>query len=400
MHRTLIPMVLISLVSSLALAQETKQPSSAPAAPAAKAAPAEHPAPAPTAPTPAPAEKPAEKVEMLEDDLDARMEIFRRGPVTLNVGGVVQVQAGIHVGDEAQLEQHDAMDTEGFRVRRARLGFGGNFLRHWKYYIAADFKEAIVGGNEILDAKIIWTRFSMARVSVGLDKVPFSRFAMNSSSRLTVAERPLIVQKIAPDRRVGITILGDVGDLEYAAGYYNGSSGVTQGNKLGGMAVAASLQYHVFGKPQEFVPGPLRLAVGGGFMFNRDAGIAKLRAAGHLDLRLYRVQLLGEFLFEAGTPEEEPLGDSTQGDYTRLGAAGELSVFIWRKYVQVALRYEMVKDNVDVATFGDEQLFTGGVNCYLFEHKLKLMLSYTHRNETDGQSIDNDIALAHLQAMF
>ena len=380
MYRYLIPMVLLSFVASSALAQDIETPQDTPASEP---------------------DNTSDKSEMLEDDLDARMELFKRGPVTLNVGGVIQVQAGFYVGDEAQMRQHDSMDTEGFRIRRARLGFGGNFLRHWKYYLAADFKEVYDGGgNEILDAKIVWTRFSAARVSVGLDKVPFSRFAMNSSSRLTLVERPLTTQKMAPDRRVGVTVLGDMAGLEYAAGFYNGSTGVTQGNMMGGMAAAASLQYHVFGKPQEFVPGPLRLAVGGGFMYNSDAGMDKLRAAGHLDLRMFRVQLLGEFLYEQGSPQEEPLGDSTAGDYTRLGAAGELSVFIWRKYLQVALRYEYVQDNVDVKTYGTEQLFTGGVNLFLFEHRLKLQLNYTHRSETEGQTLDNDIAIAQLQAMF
>ena len=380
MYRYLIPMVLLSFVASSALAQDIETPQDTPASEP---------------------DNTSDKSEMLEDDLDARMELFKRGPVTLNVGGVIQVQAGFYVGDEAQMRQHDSMDTEGFRIRRARLGFGGNFLRHWKYYLAADFKEVYDGGgNEILDAKIVWTRFSAARVSVGLDKVPFSRFAMNSSSRLTLVERPLTTQKIAPDRRVGVTVLGDLAGLEYAAGFYNGSSGVTEGNRMGGMAAAASLQYHIFGKPSEFVPGKLRLAVGGGFMYNSDAGMDKLRAAGHLDLRLFRVQLLAEFLYEMGSPKEEQKGDATAGEYTRLGAAGELSVFLWRKYLQVALRYELVKDNVQVKTYGDEQLFSGGVNLYLYEHKLKLMLNYTHRTEVEGTTLDNDIAIAQLQAMF
>ena len=380
MYRKLIPVILLSFVASTAWAQAIEPPPGDPAKEA---------------------DKEPQKAEMLEDDLDTKMELFKRGPVTLHVGGVLQIQGGFYVGDEAQMRQHDSMDTEGFRVRRARIGFGGNFLRHWKYYLAADFKEVYDGGgNEILDAKIVWTRFSAARVSVGLDKVPFSRFAMNSSSRLTLVERPLVTQKIAPDRREGVTVLGDFAGLEYAAGFYNGSSGVTQGNKFGGMAAAASLQYHVFGKPTEFVPGKLRLAVGGGFMYNSDAGMDKLRAAGHLDLRMFRVQLLGEFLYEQGAPKEEQLGDATAGEYSRLGAAGELSVFVWRKYLQVAFRYELVKDNVDVPTYGDEQLFTGGVNLYLYEHKLKLMVNYTHRSETEGTTLDNDIAVAQLQAMF
>jgi len=195
-------------------------------------------------------------------------------------------------------------------------------------------------------------------------------------------------------------VLGDVVGLEYAAGFYNGSTGVTQGNRMGGMATAASLQYHVFGKPSEFVPGPLRLALGGGVMYNSDAGMDKLRAAGHLDLRLFRVQLLGEFLYEFGAPKEEQKGDATAGEYSRLGAAGELSVFLWRKYLQVALRYELVKDNLQVNTYGDEQLFSGGVNLYLYEHRLKLQLNYTHRSQVEGTTLDNDIAMAQLQAMF
>ena len=392
-HAVLI-FVLLSLVSSTVLAQSS-QPASQPAS-----QPVAEPAKKPVKEPLHLQRAPAAATEMVEDDLDASLVLLRRGPVTLQVGGVVQVQAGFYVGDEADMAEHDPMDTEGFRIRRARLAFGGYFLRHWKYYLAADFKEAVVDGNEVLDAKITWTRFSFARISVGLDKVPFSRFAMNSSSRLTMAERPLSTTKIAPDRRVGLTVAGDFAGLEYAAGVYNGSAGVTQGNRMGGMATAASLQYHIFGKPDRFVPGPLRLAVGGGVMYNSNAGIDKLRAAGHLDLRMFRVRLMGELLYEQGTPHEQPLGTTTEDDYTRIGAVGELSVFVWSKYLQLALRYEYIEDNVDVATFGTEQLFTGGVNLYLFKHKLKLQLNYTHRNETDGQSIDNDIALAQLQALF
>jgi len=346
---------------------------------------------------------------VVEDDLETDMEVFRRGSFSLRIGGMLQVMAAPYVGNDAAMNLRDPMDTEGFRLRRARLAFGGTLYRHWEFYLGVDLKDAVGAamgwtgdhGAEILDARITWARFSFARISIGVDKVPFSAFSLRSSSRLELMERPLTVRLISPDRRAGLTVAGDIWRISYAAGVYNGSAGVTTGNQLAGMAAAAHVQFHVLGKPTEFVPDALRISLGGSYMYDNTATANVHRAAAHLEARAFRIRLAGEFLYETFDADQAPgatLADS--GDSSRYGAVGEVSVFVWREYLQAAFRYEYYDDNAEASSLGKQQLFSGGVNFYILRNKLKLMLNYIRRHEMDGRAWDNDIAYAQIQAKF
>ncbi len=390
-----------------------------PATPAPAAAPAEPKPAAPTPPAepPPPAVKSADEEEeealdnlgVVEDDLETNMEVFRRGSFSLSIGGMIQVMAAPYVGDDAAMSLKDPMDTEGFRVRRARLAFGGTLYRHWEYYLGVDLMDTVGAamgwdgdhGAEILDARITWARFDFARISAGVDKVPFSAFSLMSSAKMELMERPLSVRLISPDRRVGITVAGDIWRLSYAAGVYNGSAGVTTGNQLAGIAAAAHMQLHILGKPTEFVPGALRLSVGGSYMYDNTAASSIQRAAANLELRVFRMRLAGEFLYESTEADQQPgATEVDSGGSSRYGAVGEISIFIWREYLQAAFRYEYHNDNVDLSTFGKQQLFSGGVNFYILRNKLKIMANYIRRHEMDGKAWDNDIAYVQIQARF
>ncbi len=76
-------------------------------------------------------EEALDNLGVVEDDLETNMEVFRRGSFSLSIGGMIQVMAAPYVGDDAAMSLKDPMDTEGFRVRRARLAFGGTLYRHW-----------------------------------------------------------------------------------------------------------------------------------------------------------------------------------------------------------------------------------------------------------------------------
>lgn len=339
-------------------------------------------------------------------DLQTRLELIRRGSFSLHMGGMIQVQSAFYAGDLAAVTNGDPADTEGFRIRRARFGFGGDLLPHFTYYLAVDLKDTVVAalggdtGSELLDATIGWHRFSFAQLTVGVDKVPFSTLAMESSARLTLIERPLTVGLIAPDRRVGATIFGDVGALNYWVGVYNGSDGLTSGNRMAGISLAARVQMHLLGTPTRFVPREFRIAVAGGYMYENGSAVDTHRASGSLELRGFRVKLMGEFIWEQSEPDAEPVGLADSGKVTRWSAVGEASAFLWRSYVQVAFRYEYFRDNVDLPTFGKQQLFTAGVNAYLCKNRLKFQVNYIRRDELEGPEVANDIAFAQLQATF
>ncbi|MFH1131139.1 MAG: porin [Pseudomonadota bacterium] len=343
---------------------------------------------------------------VVEQDLDTKMELYRRGDISLNMGGMIQIQGAFYVGDGAALEFEDPADTEGFRVRRARFGFGGRLLQYVSYYLAVDLKDTVTAamgrsyGNEILDASVSWDRFSFAQISVGVDKVPFSAFSMMSSSRLIMIERPLTAEMLSPSRRVGITVSGELGNLMYAFGGYNGSEGVTSGNRLAGLAVGGHVLYNILGQPARFVPREFRLGIGGSYMYDNGAAVNLHRAGGSLDVQGWRLHLLTEFLWERSIPDAVPFGAPDAGEVTRWGVIGQASAFLWRSYVQVAFRYEYFRDNEQLPTFGQQQLISSGLNIYLCRQRLKLQVNYIRRDEKEGPEVPNDIGLAQLQAVF
>jgi hypothetical protein len=391
------------------------QPVAAPPASAPALAPTESAPPPEAAPTLVPAEARTHEAQLamerergpVDEDLDTNVELFRRGGFTLQMGGMVQVAGAFYVGNDAAIALGDPADAEGFRVRRARFGFGGNLFHDWGYYLAVDLKDAVVAaqggdqGNEILDAKVGWYRFPFARVVAGVGKVAYSVFSLQSSSKLALIERPLMVDQIGPDRRVGLSVEGDVWNLQYAVGCYNGSDGVTSGNRLAGLAGTVYVQYHILGKPQDFVPRKLRIGVGGGYVYEDGTAVNTHRASGNITAEAFRTRLQGEYLFMQTDPDAEPAGGPVEaGSARRWGAAGELSFFVWRELLQLAVRYEYYDDAEGAESLGAVQLIGAGLNLYLYRHNLKLQVNYVNRDEREGQKEDNDIGFAQLQAMF
>jgi len=255
-------------------------------------------------------------------------------------------------------------------------------------------------GNEILDAYVRWNYFDWLNVSAGVDRVAFSTFSLMSSARLNLIERPLASEALAPDRRVGLTVSGQVGTLSYATGVYNGSNGATTGNQLAGIAAAAWVRYDVFRPTPQFVPREPELGISAAYMYDNQAAVDLHRAAAGVDAAWFGVRLTGEFIWEHSTPDAEPGGVPDAGAVSRWSATSELSAFVWSKYLQLAARYEYFRDNEELPTFGRQQLISGGVNAYLYEHRLKLQINYIRRDELEGPEIANDIGFAQLQGMF
>ncbi len=347
----------------------------------------------------------------LPRDLSAHVELARRGDFSLFIGGMLQVQGAFYAGDAVSRSFGDPLDKAGFRIRRARLSFSGRLVKDFSYYLALDLKDAVGvaanspssdSGNEILDARILWDHLPWLNISVGVDRVPFSIFALQSSARLPLIERALTVNmaEMVPQRRVGMTLLGSVGHVSWAAGVYNGSEGITTGNQFAGLGAAARVSASLFDRPREFVPNEVQVTAAAAFMYDDQAAVNLLRAAGSLEVSGFRTRLTGEFLWVRAKPDDQPAGTPNAGEVTRWAAIGELSVFVWREHVQLAARYEYFRDNDELPTFGKQQLIGGGVNVYFYRHRMKLQINYLRRDELEGPEVENDIGFAQLQAMF
>jgi len=184
--------------------------------------------------------------------------LFRiaREPFVLDLHAQLQLQAVPWVGDDALLENLDPAQDAGFRVRRARIGFSGRILREvsfdllWELFNDVDLaNHGQPISNRLLDATIGWHRWSWLQVEAGAGKVPFARSVLTSSAELQFAERPYYAEDsdLVPERRVGATLVGELGMLRWAGGVYNGSEGLSLGNRFAGLLYAARLEVEPFG---------------------------------------------------------------------------------------------------------------------------------------------------------
>jgi len=114
-----------------------------------------------------------------------------------------------------------------------RLGLFGKTSWPLDYTVRIDVSEArrvdgdrardapmTVVSQFVDDAALWWRPHVAANLIAGRFKVPFSRSRHWDRSELTAAAVPFAVERTAPDRRWGITFLGDLGAIAYAAGAY------------------------------------------------------------------------------------------------------------------------------------------------------------------------------------
>ncbi len=130
------------------------------------------------------------------------------------------------------LPEVGALDGGDLGLAGARLGllFSGTRL---SALLRVDLSEALridgeqlgdqplaSAGRFIDDAALFWIPRVWANIVLGRFKVPFSRFRQLERGALTTGSVPFPIDRVAPDRRWGLTCYGDVGAMAYAAGAY------------------------------------------------------------------------------------------------------------------------------------------------------------------------------------
>jgi hypothetical protein len=85
-----------------------------------------------------------------------------------------------------------------------------------------DFERApVAAGSRLLDdAYVAWFARAWAQIWAGRQPVVFSRFRQVEHALLTGGATPFVVDRIAPERRWGAALHGDLGSIAYAAGVY------------------------------------------------------------------------------------------------------------------------------------------------------------------------------------
>lgn len=106
----------------------------------------------------------------------------------VNVGGRIHLDAAFHDEDQREL-------SDGFRVRRARIGVNGKVDDNWSYKSEIDFAENGV------DFKDMYIGHSSG-IKIGQFKVPFGLDELTSSNDITFIERSLPTS-FTQSRRIG-----------------------------------------------------------------------------------------------------------------------------------------------------------------------------------------------------
>ena len=348
----------------------------------------------------------------LEDPLSFRIGTM----LALRPIGVVQVQATPYVGNDALLQTGDAADNEGFRLRRARLGFAGTAASIVPFEVSA---ELVSGGDDVarlLDAWVGVVPKPYVGLYAGARKLPFSRSAMTGSTNSALIERPITVNAMAPYRQVGFALEGDVAGpmFHYSLGMYNGlqrnnifgegyvENSAAFGNRFDELAFVGRLSTAPLGEMGDSMAdldhSPFRFGLGSSFVYSNGGTRDIVATEGDFLLHSHGFHFLGEFLWDQAEPERQPTQASAQlAKLERMGAIGEVGYVILPHMLTVAARVEWMDPNTEIEDNGDQLVIAGGFAFHVWEDYAKVQMDFTHREELKGQSLDNDTFVIQLQ---
>jgi len=272
--------------------------------------------------------------------------------------------------------------TDGFRIRRARLGFKGEILKNINFKLQVDGARSPI----LLDAAVEISSIPYATLSFGQFKVPFSQENLTSSSALDLVNRTQTVEQLCPaqdigaaGRDIGVTVHGKFSIVEYTLGVFNGSginrTDTNDQKDMVGRLVFRPFNFFTFGVSH--YSGDQRIF--GGAHVNRDrTGVDVFLSKGPAFLK-------GEYIF-ARDDQYERSGWYVRGAYS----------FIPEK-LQALINYDSY--DLGLALAGNRRdALTLGVNWY-FSQKTKLQINYAHHRDEFSDS-SYDVLLAQFQAYF
>lgn len=145
------------------------------------------------------------------------------GGLKLSPMVLLQIQSLQFIGEDTYLQALDAGENEGFRIRRARLGFDGVLYDVLPFSISTELAGE-EGTARLLDAWFGVSALDYVQFKVGAHKVPFSATALAPAALGSLIERPFGVRAMAPFRQVGFQIFGHLANhaFGYHLGTYNG----------------------------------------------------------------------------------------------------------------------------------------------------------------------------------
>lgn len=336
-------------------------------------------------------------------------------------GGRIQLTGILFDGDDyVEGVPGDPNLRTGFALSSARLYGNGQAYFPWlRYGMSVEFAEADGPSAidvQLLDAFLAFDVIPYHSIVLGVEKVPFSRQNMQSSSRLQFQNRSIVVKELEDrffDREIGIAIGGripladDLLIVKYGVGIYNGSGGSgLQGDlndgKLIALRGAVDLFRDMSEEESDLEAGPFGVSLGGGFFTNDD--VAAQPTGWTIDgaVKFLGFAVTGGYIevdYEPDLNERIAVPDFAS-DFKSKGWYTQGGFMIVPEMVELIVRYDEYDGNDQVKDNQDVSAVTGGANLYLAGHGLKFGLEYVARMEDEGAKLDNDTVMLRTQLRF
>jgi hypothetical protein len=366
-----------------------------------------------------------------------------RQPKTVNFKGRVQARyTSVENGDLNKVvsqKPFDDSEFDGFVIRRVRLRWFGNVTDQWKYHVQVsadgdhnddnldpampdyELKKTDVGVM-LQDAYFTYDLHPYFNVTAGQFKSRFSPSYLVAGPVLPLCERPLVIDKLARRREIGISLESALeGQLDgrgptaklydkpifYALGLYNGNGFNKMRNDNENFMATAMLvwrpwrfinfgisyAYDQVGYDDETtVLGNAELSEDGDFYVFpvQDHAVGKNMNIWDFNSALDAgpVHLQVEYVQEDGSGVDRAYGYGIQGQFDLLDN------------FQLTARYDEFDPNVEEDNTFDSRWYTLGYNWFLHGQDIKWQLNYTFREEMHGEDVDNDALVTHFQVLF
>ena len=335
-------------------------------------------------------------------------------------GARLQIHAAGWVGGDALLTNGDLMERPGFRLRRSRLYFGGQFVDGVSFLLSAEFFDREKTGGPLLDAYIDATPWPWIGATLGVMYFPFAKTAMVSSGSLPHLDRARVAEALSPGREMGLLLHAHpwVDHLTIYAGVFNGlrrsefphmgyeGVGVSFGNRFEGAAYVVRMELEPLGPVGPGVADlthseDFRFGLGGAFFYDDGRTLSTMGWSAYLHMRWMGAHVLAEYIGDRAEPAAEPTTEAPISAVTRrMGVVGEVGYVILPELLGLALRVEWLDLDTDFDDHHDEVIITATATVYAVRDLLKLQVEYTHREELHGDGVDNDAVLAGVQLSF
>lgn len=395
-------------------------------------------------------EAPAEAIE--EEEVSGKKEKVAeekvvveasRKPKRMNLKGRVQARfMAIEDGDLSKVTSQkpfDESEFDGFSLRRVRLRWFGDLSDQWKYHVQlsvdgdhnADRLDPAVPDYELKkndvgvmlqDAYFTYDRHPYFNVTAGQFKSRFSPSYLAAGPVLPLCERPLVIDKLARRREIGVSIeSAKTGELDgrghgaklydkpifYAVGVYNGNGMNKMRNDNDeympmGMLVVRPSPYINFGASYAYdkVGYDYETTVLGKAELSEDGEYYVFPVAEHKvaqDLHIWDVNSA----FDAGPVHIQAEYVQQDGpDVARAYGYGIQGQVDLSDFFQLTARYDEFDPNVDVDNSFDSRWYTLGYNWFIHGQDVKWQLNYSFRDEMHGEDVDNNVLVTHFQLLF